>query len=242
MQNYKLTFILLTFSLTMCSQEKFEWNYKNKIQNKLNREDSTKWDKKNLEIDLKKVKKSKSKIGIFPSPKYNLIGKNSFNGLGYAGNFKGLTLNGKKFVYNYFYVNKNMVNESYLKNLKHDIFFAIVVMTDFIDDKAFTHMKPNLISRNHPNYLAKGYFKTLYSKINYSAFITADRLSYAIVNSRLFDLSLGQLIVIVPQKDKSLNSYQIMMEKLQIDQIDSYIKNILSSEKIKKRYFNSKTI
>ncbi len=234
----KIQFLLylILLSMSMNAQDSTFWNIDRKLKNKLNREDSTKWDLKNLQLDLDGFNKSKNKIGVFPSPKYNLISKNSFNGLGYGGEFEGLLLNDNIFIYNFFYINRNSINKCYIGNLKHDVFFIIIVLTDYIDQKSYKHMNPSMTSRNHPNYLAHGYFKTLNSLINYSAFINGDRLSFAIVNSRLFDLSLGKIVLIIPQKDKSLNSIQLELPRIPKDEIDNYLRKLLSSKEITSLY------
>ena len=94
------------------------------LQIKINREDSKKWDYNNVRVDMDKFNELNSKKAIFPSPKYDLFGEDSFNGLGYGGNFDGFKFKDKLFVYNYFFVNKNDFNSPYINGLKHDVFFC----------------------------------------------------------------------------------------------------------------------
>ncbi|ELR73133.1 hypothetical protein C900_05768 [Fulvivirga imtechensis AK7] len=220
------------------NNEGFQWNYEAKIENKNNREDSTKWDLENFEID----RKAKDQPGVFPYPRYDLVAPNSFNGLGYGGEFSGINLNNKTFVYNYYYVNKNVVNEKFIDGLEHDVFFTIVVSTDFVDERNYSHISADLSSRNHPNYLAQGFIKTSNNIIQYSAFITGDRDSYAIINSNLFDLSLGRLILIVPQKDRSLRTKQLTLPLLSKDDLDGYIQSLLMEKDVIMLYQNGNAI
>jgi len=165
--------------------------------------------------------------GVFPAPKYDLVGEKSFIGLGYAGNFKGLKINSKSFLYNCFYAKKNKFNKAFIKDKKQDVFFVIAISTDFVDPEKFSHFQSLISSRNHPNYLAKGYYKTKKNTIDFNAFISGDRDSYAIVNERIFDLTIGKMIFIVPQKDGSLRSMQIEIPLLSLDETKSYVEKLL---------------
>lgn len=205
----------------------YKWDTKAKKKNEIHRRDSTTWDKKLFDMDLIFFKEQKKSGGIFPVPKYHLAGKRSFIGLGYDGNFKGLMINNKRFLYNCFYAKKNKFNESFIPNKEEDVFFIIAISTDFIDSKGFSHLQSLISSRNHPNYLAKGYYKTKNNLINYNAFITGDRNSYAVVNERIFDLDIGKMILIVPQKDASLRSIQLEIPLLSIQETKNYVQQVL---------------
>ncbi|MEM9549436.1 MAG: hypothetical protein AAGA77_25930, partial [Bacteroidota bacterium] len=229
--------------LCSCSQASvMNKNKLQKIQYKNNREDSTTWDLSNFRLDLEKLHRTGSELGIFPSPRYDLIAENSFDGVGYRGEFQGLEINGKTFVYNYFYVKKNKINADHVNNLDEDVFFAIVVLTDHIDTENYSHMHPDMTSRNHPSYLAQGFFKTMNSRINYSAFINSDRSSYAIVNKRLFDLSVGKVVLILPQKDKSLRSIQLDLPRILEKDVDDYLQKVLNRSEVSALYQNPNAI
>lgn len=178
-------------------------------------------------MDLKLFKEQEFSGGIFAVPKYNLVGENSFIGLGYDGNFNGLTLNNKKFLYNCFYATKNKFNKTFIKNTEQDIFFIIAISTDFVDLEKFSHSRSLISSRNHPNYLAKGYYKTQQNTIDFNAFITGDRDAYAVINERIFDLTIGKMILIVPQKDGSLRSMQLEIPVLSIEKTKDYVEQML---------------
>lgn len=228
--------LFLLNSINAFSQNKnlFVWNREFKIENKLNREDSTKIEKKLFEQDLElfNLKSEPFNYGVFPVPEYDLIGKNSFDGLGNTGEYNGIKLKDKNIVYNSFFVNKCDVNEKYLNDKPNEVYFIIIVLTDILEDKDFTKSDSQVISRNHPNYIGQGYFKTLNNQIDYVSFLTADRNSYSIVNMRLFDLTIGEVILIAPQKDGSLRSMQIKSELLSSKDVRNYVENLLNEKKI----------
>ncbi len=231
-QFYLIALLTLMCSCHMDAQEKFIWNKQNKMQNLKNREDPTKWSLTNFKADMNSLNQTHHRNGVFPVPDYDLVAKNSFIGLGSGGEFEGVEINGKTFLYNFFYIKKNKVNQSYIDpELNNDIFFTIIISTDFIDKEGYTHNSAGASSRNHPNYVAQGLFKTKNTDIKYSAFITADRDSYALVSDRLFDLSLGRVIFIVPQKDKSLRSKQLSIPPIPLKDMNNYIESIIKEQK-----------
>lgn len=98
-------------------------------------------------------------------------------------------------------VNKTKVNEPYLKDKPNEVFFTVVVSTDIeIDTIDYSHARGIISSRNNPHYIREGWIKTKNDSVDYVAFITADRNSYAIVNMRLLDLKNGNIILINPKK------------------------------------------
>src|SRR5690606_41842129 len=56
----------------------------------------------------------RSRYGAFPVPKYELLGKESFKGVGNGGNFSGIDVDGKKILYSYFFVNKNSFTQKFV--------------------------------------------------------------------------------------------------------------------------------
>lgn len=219
--------ILMLICFKTIGYSQYQWDIKAKKKNEIHRRDSTTWDNKLFKMDLNFFKEHKLSGGIFPVPKYNLVGENSFIGLGYDGNFKGLTINNKRFLYNCFYATKNKFNKAFIKDVEQDVFFIIAISTDFIDPEKFSHFRSLISSRNHPNYLAKGYYKTKKNTIDFNAFISGDRDAYAIVNERIFDLTIGEMIFIVPQKDGSLRSMQIEIPLLPIQETKNYVEKLL---------------
>lgn len=170
-------------------------------------------------------------MGVFPTPKYDRVGKGSFKGLGNYGNTK--YIQGKSIALVSFVVNKSPVNASYIKaDSPNEIYFTIAVLTDKADTATYSHTMNTVISRNHPDYIGQGYINTSVQKIDYTAFLTAGRNSYAIVNMRLFDLQNGALVLIAPHADKSLRSMQIATPALSTNTIDSYTDSLFRQKNI----------
>ena len=227
-----MTLILfLTFSCnTPKRKNHFQWSLeKERIHNE-NRNDSTKWSGKNWEADTKNIRLNGKPItaGVFPVPRYSLI-DSTFNGLGNSGEWKGFDLKNKKIIYHSLYVNKNNINKEFISNKPNEVFFSIVVLTDSIDTKRFTHTDVSISSRNHPHYIGQGFVKTKSNEIDFVSFISADRNSYAIVNMRLFDLRIGRIILIASKKDGTLRSLQLDSPIMSSDEIDKYIEELLKN-------------
>ncbi|MNY10518.1 hypothetical protein D3C86_1435030 [compost metagenome] len=64
------------------------------------------------------------------------------------------------------------------------------------------------------------------------AFLTASRNSYAIINMRLFDLTLGKTILIAPQKDGSFRSMQIDSPKLSSETSGPYLRKLVKRKEV----------
>jgi len=224
-------------------QKDFVWDSIAKIKHLNNIQDSKAWDMEMFTTDVEDAKNDfytplPITYGVYPVPSYSLVGKGSFSGIGSMGATLGLD-NFKNIVFNSFFVKSNSVNKKLLKNKKDKVYFAVVVKTDTVDTKNYSHFKSQVISRNHPNYIGQGYFKTKQNQIDYTAFITPDGDSYAIVNIRLFDLNLGNIVLIAPQKDGSLRSMQLATPVLSSEEIWSYIEDQMLQDKIK-TFFNLK--
>jgi len=210
------------------------WDTEKAEEHLLNRETASKWDKELLANDLSYINEPQRmsfRSGVFPVPNYDLIGKGSFKGVGNFG-FPGgsgseLSIGGKTVLFNSFFVRSSMVNKNHTKGLPDEIFFQILVLTDFIDTVDYTHTGSEIISRNHPDYIGQGFYLLKNNKVDYTAFIAANRNAYAIVNMRLFDLTLGKTILIAPQKDKSFRSMQIKSPQLSSETIEGYTKKLV---------------
>lgn len=62
-----------------------QWNHQKRENHLDNRRDSTSWDKEMLEDDRQSIMDGDFgpfELGVFPQPKYDLIGKDSFKGMG----------------------------------------------------------------------------------------------------------------------------------------------------------------
>ena len=238
--------LLLFFPLFSCNAQ--NWTIKEKEQLKINRENPKTWDNElikndfdsNKYFDSIKVEKQPFRLSVFPVPKYDLIGKNSFKGLNSGANFSYKIAN-KNLVNAFFSSAKNDFNKNYLKEKNDEVFFNIIVLSNFYNDTNINaeNFQLNVISRNHPDYLGQGMIKTKNEKIEFVAFITAERKQFAIVNSRLFDLELGRTILIAPQKDGSLRSMQIKSEEIiDFKNLKNYNQSLINDKKIIE-FFNS---
>lgn len=237
-----LILTLLIFSSYICLGQKDTtvWDVKLEEIHLNNRQDSSTWDLEILQSDTeagKELVTKPIKYGAFPVPRYELLGQKSFKGVGTQGNLEGIDFNGKKLVYISFSVNKNTFNQRYIDNKNDEVFFTIVMLTDFIDTVNYTHTGRQMISRNNPDFIGQGFFKTLNDEIDFIAFLTAERNEYAIVNMRLFNLKMGRVILIAPQKDGSLRSMQIKSPLLEKNELDDFIDKMLKNESIS-HFFN----
>jgi len=239
-------FLSLSFFIGCNSQEKnngFEWNVeKEKIHNQ-NRNDSTKISKKNWSADTGNISLNGKPLvnGVFPVPDYDLA-DSTFVGLGNSGEWKGVKLEDKTIIYHSFYVTKSDVNKRFIPEKPNEVFFTIVGLTDSVDTKKFTHTSVNVTSRNHPHYAGQGFIKTKSSEIDFIAFLTADRNEYAIVNMRLFDLRVGRIVLIAPQKDGTFRSLQLESPILSSEEMDIHIKELLKDKKVKDFFTRSGNI
>ncbi|WP_297984895.1 hypothetical protein [uncultured Chryseobacterium sp.] len=194
------------------------------------------------ELAIKGEKMGPFTYGIFPYPDYDSISKNTFAGIGTLGNFYGIDVNGKKVVYTSFFEGKSKLNKYRVKE-KDNVFFTIAVLTDFIDDKDFSSMKSQIVSRNFPDAIGQGYIKTKNNQIDFSAFITIENEQFAIVNMKLYNLKYGKIILIAPQKDGSLRSIQIKENQdLTTENLKKYMEQLLQKSEIIEFYTNNNTI
>ncbi|MDE5423985.1 hypothetical protein L3073_17355 [Ancylomarina sp. DW003] len=240
--NRLIYLLLLQLSIYSCSYQKkeshFQWNLeKERIHNE-NRNDLTKISSKNWISDTKDISISGDPLiqGVFPVPDYDLA-DSTFNGVGYSGAWKGIRVNDKTIVYHSLFVNQSNVNKALIPNKKNEVFFTIVALTDTIDLKAYSHTSVSITSRNHPHYVGQGFVKTKSNQIDFVSFIMADRNAYALVNMRLFDLRIGSIVLIAPQKDGSLRSLQIDSPNLSSDEMDKHIKNLLKNNELVINFF-----
>jgi hypothetical protein len=242
-----LTLAFIAFLTISCKAQNAttNWNEKLERQHLKNRQDSSTWDSELLRRDIEGNKERPGKpmrYGAFPVPKYELLGKESFKGVGNGGNFSGIDINGKKVLYSYFLVNKNALTQKFVGDKPNEVFFTIATLTDFIDTINYTHAGVQIISRNNPDYIGQGFFKTKEDIIDYVAFLTANRDEYAIVNMRLFNLRNGRILLIAPQKDGSLRSMQIRSPILSDKELPDYMNKVLQQDDVKSFFSNSSTI
>ena len=246
MKKISLILVLVSLCLGVIAQkvnEHFVWTKEKAEQHIKNRLDSSKWDMELFKEDLELVEKrnenpSKNPItfGAFPVPRYELTKEANFRGMGnYSFNGQDgriKKVGDKSIVYNTFFTFKNSMNSKYIGDKDCEVFFQVVVLTDYVNPPQKDNFSSHVISRNNPHYIGEGMFKTTHNKIDYTAFVTAARNSYAIVNMRLFDLSLGKTILIAPQKDKSLRSLQINSPNPSYQEIDLFVDKLLERKDV----------
>lgn len=215
------------------------WNEQKERQHLINREDSATWDKEMLKRDIDSNKSYESKpfpMGAFPVPDYNLLGKNTFKGVGVGSFYRSIENNNRHICCNFFAVRKNeLIKQHIPQNKENEVFFTVVVLTDIeIDTLNYSHSRNQIVSRNNPDYIGQGYVKTKSGDIDYLAFLTADRNEYAVVNMRLFNLKQGRIILIAPQKDGSVRSLQLKSDDvLSMSDVENHIDHLLLQKKVK---------
>ncbi|WP_157358315.1 hypothetical protein [Winogradskyella sp. J14-2] len=216
------------------------WNQQKREQHLNNRNDKTTWDNQMLENDKQLIgigEFGPFEIGVFPVPKYELLGKNSFKGLG--NKTEDFKVGNKTVVMNSFFVAKNDINKKRLGDKHNDVFFQLLVLTDTLDTENYNLNKNIAISRNHPDYLAQGFVKTKTTTIDYVAFKTAEGGAYAIINTRLFHLNFGKTICIAPQKDGTFRSFQIKSPQLTSETIINFTESLTKDDDVV-TFFNQK--
>ncbi|WP_157485978.1 hypothetical protein [Flavobacterium sp. Leaf359] len=230
----KISLLLLSLwcnaGILYAQTEKFVWGEKEKLEKIKKLQDSTQWDKEMFQGDLTqtrpKLEQDGMNFGVFPGFKYK-------QGLG-AGTNAERNYFGKTLYWNYFFGEKNNVNQEYLKDKNSEVFFTIVILTDTLDfSNEKYNMAYNVVSRNYPDKLGNGLLKTKNNSIEYTAFLTGDRKQFALVNLRLFDLDQGRLILIAPQKDGSLRSMQLQLPLTEYEKINDHIRSVIKQDEVK---------
>lgn len=241
--------ILLTVVCSSCHSKAVQepakelsfWSETKKAAFLTNREDPATWDMELFKTDQEYTALGLGKNlpitnGIFPVSKYDLVGKGSFKGVGNYGALGGegyeKKIGDKTILYNSFFIKESPVNTSFVEGKEDEVFFQLVVLTDFVDTVNYSHHRGEVISRNHPDYIGEGRFKTQQGNIDYVAFLAANRTSYALVNMRLFDLKEGKTILIAPQQDGSLRSMQVKSPLLSSQEIDAYTNKLLKDASV----------
>jgi len=237
MKGSLLLAVLCTVGTFMAHSQnvKTDWDEDLRAQQLSLIENPERWDMERMKNDMQPTPFGNPgfmQFGAFPVPDYALWGEDSFKGLGFASTaIQPLLWKGKKVIYSSFWVNDNRFYHS--KNGKDRAFFTIITVTDTVDTVHYSTARVQILSRNHPDYLGQGYFKTKNQQIDFLGFTTPEGQEFAVVNMRLFHLQHGQVILIAPQKDGSLRSLQIKMPEIQSDQVDRIIqKELLTREEV----------
>lgn len=236
MKNYPLFVLcLIVFSCSPGDKTETmtvpEWTESNARQHVLNRENPETWDMKMLNDDIGHIAYYKESqlpfTGVFPEPHYEIQMKGTFTGSGNVGG--EVQLEGRNIFYNSFFTGRNINNAPYIGEKEDEIFFLILVLTDMEEDEYNSHIS----SRNNPDIMGQGRFDTKDSKVDYIAFLTADRDNYAIVNGRLFNLRFGRTILVAPQKDGTFRSKQIDSPLMEADDVSAYVDSLVVESKVR---------
>src|SRR5690606_14760601 len=110
---------------------KTNWSQQKRAQYLSNRNDSTAWDNQMLSNDKQLIgigELGPFEIGVCPVPKYELLGTDSFKGLGNKND--DFQIGDKTIIMNSFFVGKNELNKARLNDRTDDLFFQILVLTD----------------------------------------------------------------------------------------------------------------
>jgi hypothetical protein len=226
---------LLGFSLAVFTQESI--NLKELRQQQItNIHNPELWDLERMKEDnIPLSEQTPIKFGAFPVPRYEALGP--YRGGGVVGNAQArsiedyrLMVADKEVVFNSFFIGDSPF---YKDSQRNSVFFTIITVVDSVDTNNFVPGTTMMLSRNHPDYGGEGSLLTKNNRVDYVAFTTPDKGSFAIVNMRLFHLEYGNIILVTPQKDGSFRSLQIKAEKVNNEQIFNYVKkNILTREDV----------
>lgn len=243
-----LLFVLLFTSVLSFSQNR-NWGKVREAQHLLNRQDSITWDYNLLNQDIKNNTINNNQPinnGVFPVPHYDLIGENTFVGVACGNDSIPFNKKGYHLMYSYLGVVNNEMIKEYVGNKSDETFFILVVLTDaeiVSDADFFDKVDTYVTSRNNPDYIGQGFIKTKKTKIDFVAFLTANRDEYAIVNMRLFNLKYGRIVLIAPQKDTTLRSMQIKTNGvISTDELDNYLPELIKRRDVQDFFMNDNNI
>jgi hypothetical protein len=226
----------LTAMIAASSQVEYqEWNLAQERQQVHRREAPTTWDREILEADKELSKELHARpfaFGVFPVPRYELVGTRSFRG---AGNKRvELTWRDRFLLGNAFFVSRSPVNEKFIGDRADEVFFQILVLSNEKVKADGSNAFSQVLSRNHPHIIGQGQFKTGTSVIDYVAFQTADRNAYAIVNLRLFDLRAGRVVIVAGHQDGTLRSMQVETPVLASADLTAFDAKLLKNPQVVK--------
>ena len=158
----------------------------------------------------------------FPTPEYESPGN---------GNSPIETeIGGKKIIGHTVIIGKGEHSEYLFKNLNDEYITYFTILT--ISDGMETENPVSATSRNHPHYLSQGSLNTSSkSRVDWIATQFADKNAYGIVNTRIFDLRVGRLILVAPQKDGSIRFYQTEAPTMNSDEREKFIENLKTEPK-----------
>ncbi|MCA0131703.1 hypothetical protein [Winogradskyella alexanderae] len=226
----KIFFTVILMSSIVCFSQETKYNNVEEIRQQQieNIHNPDLWDMERMREDIApNIDLLPIKFSAFPVPYYDKLGP--YKGGGFLGNTHArsvedykLIVEDKEVVFNSFFIGDSPF---YKEENKNGVFFTIITVADSLDTNNYVPSMALISSRNHPDYGGEGSIMTKNNRIDYLAFTTPDKGSFAIINMRLFHLEHGEIIVIVPHKDGSLRSLQIQGKKVNDQEVFDYIKN-----------------
>lgn len=196
------------------------------------------WDMQRMKGDIKAInERNPIRNGAFPVPHYNSLFGLNYRGGGVVSNHFArsvpegrLEVENKEIAFCSFHIGNSPF---YKEEKRNTAFFTVITVIDTVDTNNFALGGSYFLSRNHPDYGGEGSFITKDNKVEFVAFITPDKGSFAIVNMRLFHLEYGNIILVTPQKDGSFRSLQIQGSVPPAEGSFDYIKrNVLQREEV----------
>ena len=172
------------------------------------------WDMERMQEDIKEITDYLPlRNGAFPVPHYDSLLENSYKGGGVISNHMArsvpeyrLEVGSKEVVFCSFFIGDSPL---YQENDRNKVFFTVLTVIDTVSSDNFALGAAHFLSRNHPDYGGEGSFISKKDKVDFVAFTTPDKGSFALVNMRLFHMEHGNIILVTPQKDGSFRSLQI---------------------------------
>lgn len=206
--------------------------------------DPSQWDREMFNEDVESIAEhswpTKAAISNFPSPVgiYDSPGGRLLS--------RKLKIGDKTINGTYVAWGKGAFNKHVFEN-KDDtelLYFNIFILTDLPKPE---DNKKEIISRNHPHYLATGKQKTSLGEVDWVQLALADDNNYAIVAQRVFDLKYGKTLLVAPQTDGSLRFMQLQAPQTYNHAIvpkvfDDHVKELESNPKVIEFFSNEKTI
>lgn len=184
--------------------ERWSWSLEEAKTHAEKFNDSTKWEMEAFQRDLEIMKDYPREDyplteSPFPTPVYTSPG----NGNGSLQT----EIAGKELVGHYAIIGKGKHSEHLFTEEQDPYISYFTILT--ISDGSKTGNPVLATSRNHPHYLSQGSLNTTgVNRVDWIAVQLADKNAYAIINSRLFDLRVGRIILAAPQQDGSIRFYQ----------------------------------
>lgn len=158
---------------------------------------------------------------VFPTNKYVSLGNGSFT--------NALVVSNKRYIYQTAMVFQGEYNSKFFNSStkKESPFLYVTIVLNTMYDDSLNQML--VTSRNHPIYLSQGFMRINSSeRLNWIASNNISGDDFCIINMKYFNLNEGNIIIVLPQEDGSLNFRQIMPNRLlNLETIEPYLKTVL---------------